>query len=108
MKEIITAGILFTIFLSLLIASIRSFREKGFLFNNAYIHASQKERENMSHKWKYYRQSGIVLLMVSLIFLLDGIAVLLSLDWTLYIVAAIVIITFIYAIVSSIIIGRKK
>ena len=83
MKEIITAGILFIIFILLFIASIRSFKEKGFLFNNAYIHASQKERENMSHKWKYYRQSGIVLLMVSLIFLLDGIAVLLSLDWTI-------------------------
>ena len=33
--------------------SIRSFQEKGFLFNNAYIWASKQERENGSFTYWY-------------------------------------------------------
>lgn len=48
MKETITASILFAISIFLFYMSIRSFMEKGFLFNNAYIHASKQEREKMN------------------------------------------------------------
>ena len=41
-----------------LIISILSFKEKGFLFNNAYIWASKQERDAMDKK-SYYRQSAI-------------------------------------------------
>lgn len=76
--------------------------EKGFLFNNAYIYASKQEREKMNKK-PYYRQSAIVFMLLGLIFLLNAIAVLLELNWLFYIVAAVLIVTLVYAVVSSII-----
>ena len=100
MKEIIVASILFAISIFLFFMSVRSFMEKGFLFNNAYIYASKEEREKMNKK-THYHQSAIVFLLIGLIFLLNVIAVLLKVNWIFYIVAAVVIVTLIYAIVSS-------
>jgi hypothetical protein len=106
MQEIIAAGIIFLIALIALWLSIRSFMEKGFLFNNAYIYASKEEREKMNKK-PYYRQSAIVFLLLGLIFLLNALATLLKVNWIFYIVVAVIIITIIYAIVSSITIANK-
>ena len=107
MKEMIAAGILFTISMLAFFMSIRSFMEKGFLFNNAYIYASKQEREKMNKK-PHYRQSAIVFLLLGFIFLLNAIAVLLGANWIFYIVIAVVIITLIYAIVSSITIEKNN
>jgi len=107
MKEIITASILFLISVFALFVSIRSFREKGFLFNNAYIYASKQEREAMN-KRPHYRQSAIVFLLMAIVFGLIGLAVLLNATWIFYIVVVIIIITLIYAIVSSIAIERQN
>lgn len=107
MKEIIIACILFGISAVTFIMSIRSFKEKGFLFNNAYIYASKQEREKMDKK-PHYRQSAIILLMIGIIFLLNGIIALLKLNWVFYIVMAVIVVTLIYAIVSSIVIEKKK
>ena len=101
MKEIIVASILFAISIFLFFMSVRSFMEKGFLFNNAYIYASKEEREKMNKK-PHYHQSAIVFLLIGLIFLLNAIAVLLKVNGIFYIVVAVVIVTLIYAIVSSI------
>jgi len=75
MKEIITASMLFLIAVLAFFMSIRSFREKGFLFNNAYLYASEKERETMNKK-PHYRQSAIVFLLLGFVFLLNGFAAL--------------------------------
>lgn len=107
MGEIIIACIMFVIAIGTFIMSLRSFKEKGFLFNNAYIYASRMERENMDKK-PHYRQSAIVFLMISIIFLLNGITVLLELNWGFYMVMAVVVVTIIYAVVSSIKIERKN
>ena len=107
MKEIIIASILFAISFFAFFMSIRSFKEKGFLLNNAYIYATKQEREKMNKKL-LYRQSAIVFLLISLIFLLDALAVLLKKDWIFLFVAAVVVITFIYAIVSSIRIDKSS
>ena len=107
MKEIICASILFLISAFAFFVSVRSFMEKGFLFNNAYIYASKQEREKMNKK-PHYRQSAIVFLLLGLIFLLNTIAVLLKVNWIFYIVVVVVIITLIYAIVSSIIIDKNN
>ena len=107
MKEIITVCILFLISIGTFIISVCSFKEKGFLFNNAYIYASKQERENMDKK-PHYRQSAIVFLLISIIFLLDGIAILLTANWVFFIVIAIAVVTIIYAIASSIAIERRK
>ena len=107
MKEIIVASILFAISIFLFFMSVRSFMEKGFLFNNAYIYSSKEEREKMNKK-PHYHQSAIVFLLIGLIFLLNAIAVLLKENWIFYIVAAVVIVTLIYAIVSSITIEKNN
>ncbi len=107
MKEIIIASILFAVSVFLFFMSARSFMEKGFLFNNAYIYASKQEREKMNKK-PHYRQSAIVFLLLGLLFLLIALAVLLEANWICYVGIALVIITLIYAIVSSVIIEKNN
>ena len=107
MKEIIIARILFAVSVFLFFMSVRSFMEKGFLFNNAYIYASKQEREKMNKK-PYYRQSAIVFLLFGIVFLLLALAVLLEAYWISFVGVAVVIITLIYAIVSSITIEKNN
>ena len=107
MKEIIIASILFAVSVFLFFISVRSFMEKGFLFNNAYIYASEQEREKMNKK-PYYRQSAIVFLLFGIVFLLLALAVLLEAYWISFVGVAVVIITLIYAIVSSITIEKNN
>ena len=107
MKEIIIASILFAVSVFLFLMSVRSFMEKGFLFNNAYIYASKQEREKMNKK-PHYRQSAIVFLLLGIVFLLLALAVLLEAYWISFVGVAVVIITLIYAIVSSIIIDKNN
>ena len=107
MKEMIITSILFAVSVSLFFMSVRSFMEKGFLFNNAYIYASKQEREKMNKK-PHYRQSAIVFLLLGLLFLLNALAVLLKANWIFYVGVAVVIITLIYAIVSSIMIEKNN
>ena len=103
MTNIIPACILFSIAAAAFILSFRSFREKGLLLNNAYLYASKKERETMDKK-PHYRQSAIVFLLVGIIFLLNGLAVLLELYRLSYIAIGVIIITAVYAVTS----GTKK
>ena len=107
MNEIIGASILFLVSVFAFITSIRSFMEKGFLFNNAYLYASKQERETMNKK-PHYRQSAIVFLLIGLIFLLIGLNMLFQTNWIFHIVIAIVIVTLIYAIVSSVMIEKNN
>ncbi len=107
MKEIIAVSILFIISVFSFFMSIRSFMEKGFLFNNAYIYASKQEREAMNKK-PHYRQSAIVFLLMGIVFMLIGLAMLFNADCFFYIVIAIIILTLIYAVVSSITIERRN
>ena len=107
MKEIIIASILFAVSVFLFFMSVRSFMEKGFLFNNAYIYASKQEREKMNKK-PYYRQSAIVFLLFGIVFLLLALAVLLEAYWIFFVSVAVVIIILIYAIVSSITIEKNN
>ena len=104
---IVGSIILFAMSVMAFVMSIRSFMEKGFLFNNAYIHASEQERESMDKK-PFYRQSGFVFLLIGIIFLLNGFNMLFDIKWVFYIIIAIVIITFVYAIVSSVVIGKNN
>ena len=66
----LTAGALFCL-------GIRHFMERGFLLNNAYIYASQKERQTMDKK-PYYRQSAVVFCLLGMIFVLIGFSVVLQ------------------------------
>ena len=100
MKEIILSCILFLIAIGAFVMSYRSFREKGFLFNNAYIYASKQERETMDKK-PHYRQRAIVFLLIGIIFLLNGVSVLLAAKWIFILVIVIAVIAIIYAIIYN-------
>ena len=105
--DIITAVILLVVSVLLFMASIRSFLEKGYLFNNAYIYASKKERETMNKK-PYYRQTAVIFFLMGMIFLLLGIAILLNAFWFTYITGLVILVMLVYAVVSSIAIEKEK
>ena len=107
MGEIIGAVILGIIAITCFVFSYLQFKEKGYLFNNAYIYASKKEREALDKK-PHYKQSGIVFLLIGLIFLVNAIDIVLQTSWLFYIVMAIVVFTIVYAIVSSVMIETRK
>lgn len=107
MKEYIAAGILFLISALAFFMSVRSFMEKGFLFNNAYIWATKQEREKLNKK-PHYRQSAVVFLLLGLVFLLNGFNLLFKTNWVFYIVLAVIVIAIVYAVASSIKIGKDN
>lgn len=107
MQATIAAGILFLIAAVAFVLSIRSFMGKGFLLNNAYLYASEKERQAMDKK-PYYRQTAIVMLLIGFIFMLNGFAALFPMDWISYAVGGIIIAAIVYAVVSGIVIERRK
>ena len=107
MEDIIVSSVLMTASLFLFIVSIRSFLEKGFLFNNAYLYASKKERETMNKK-PYYRQTAIVFFLMGITVLLIGCAILFDAGWITYLAEVIILIILIYAIASSIAIEKGK
>lgn len=107
-----TAAIVLAIFYVILSAgaftiSCRSFREKGFLFHNAYLWASKQERKTMNKK-PYYRQSAIVFLLLGIILLLMAIEVFFDLVWIFFIALAVGIAAIVYAVVSDARLGRKR
>lgn len=87
--------------------SYLQFHEKGFLFNNAYIYASKKERENMD-KRPHYKQSGVIFLLLGIIWLINAVDMVLKTEWLFYLFIVVAVITVIYAIISSIFIEKRK
>jgi len=106
MKEVFTL-IFFILSISAFVLSIRSFKNKGFLFNNAYIYASNSERERMDKK-PYYRQSAVVFLLIGIVFALIAVETLLETGWIVYIVLQILTAIIVYVIISSVLIKDKK
>ena len=107
MTRVIFSGILLAISIGASVLGVRSWKEKGKLFNNAYLYASDQERSTMDKK-PYYRQSAFVFLCVGLIFLLNAISVLLKAESFSLLSIAVAVLTLIYAIASDISIARNK
>ena len=107
MNEIIGASILFLVSVFAFIMSIRSFMEKGFLFNNAYLYASKQQRKSMDKKM-HYRQSAVTFLLIGLFSALNGFGVIFNVNWLHYISIIVILIAAIYAIVSSILFETRK
>ena len=107
MENIIGPIVLGIMSIACFVLSYLQFNEKGFLFNNAYIYASKQEREVMDKK-PHYRQSGIVFLLLGIIFAINAVDVILKTGWLFYIVIVIAVIAIIYAIASSVIIEKNK
>ena len=107
MEEIIVAIILGAIALGCYIIGCLQFLGKGFLLNNAFIYASEEEREKMDKK-PYYLQSGIVFCVLGTVFLLNAIYAVMHKSELFICVIALIVLAIIYAIVSSVIIESKK
>lgn len=88
-----------------LVLGVRSLREKGRLWNNAYLYASQKERETMDKK-PHYRQSGICFLLLAAEFLLLAADSVWHKDWMLPVEIGLAAAALIYAIGSSICLAK--
>ena len=59
-------------------------------------------------KKPHYKQSGIIFVSIGIIFLLDAIDIILQTGWLLYLVIGVAIVAIVYAIVSSIMIEKRK
>lgn len=105
--ELIIVVIVFIIAGFLLMISIRSFMNRGFLLNNAFIYASKEEREKLDKK-PYYRQTAIVFLLLSMVFVIVGLSVVLHDPGINLIEIPLIAATIIYAIFSTIRIQKKK
>ena len=100
MENMIIAGILTAVSLLAFVMGIRSYMEKGFLLNNAYIYASAQERKTKD--WKpYYKQSAVVLFLLGAAFLMIGLAVYFQIAWLYYIADVVLVIALVYAVVSG-------
>ena len=107
MQVFIGAVILGVIAIASFVFAYFQFHEKGFLFNNAYIYATPEEREKMDKK-PHYRQSGIVFVMIGIIFLINTFEMIFRTGWLAYGVVAVAVTAMIYAVVSSIMIEKNK
>lgn len=106
-SQIIVAAVLFAVAVVLAIFGIRQLRCKGFCFNNAYIYASKEEREKTDFT-PYYKQSGVVLLLLSGVFAVNCIHVISKLSVLFYVSMALTAAAVIFAVVSSVRTGKKN
>lgn len=95
------AAAVFLISATLAFLSIRHFLERGHLLNNAWIFASEKERETMDKK-PYYRQSAIVFCLLSILFLIIGLSLVLHSPRLCLLEIPVAVALIVYAIVSSV------
>ncbi len=104
---LITAIAVFLLVGGLFFLGLRQLLERGYLFNNAWIYATKKERESLNKK-PYYRQSGIVFCLLGLLFTVIGLSVILREDRLLWLEAALAAGAVAYAVASSIRIEKGK
>ena len=104
--ELITSIIVFFIAGVLLLFSIRSFLQRGFLLNNAYLYASKDERKTMNKK-PYYRQSAIVFCVLSALFLVIGLSLVFQNDKVLLLEIPLIVGVIFYAILSTVQINKR-
>ena len=107
MGNVIVGIVMFLLAAGAFFISFRSFREKGFLFNNAYIYASKQERERMDKK-PYYHQSAVAFLMVGAALALIGLSALLNIGWISFTGMAVALAAVVYAVVSETAIEKSK
>lgn len=107
MKELIAACVVFGFAGIWVILGIISLCKRGFLFNNAYIWASKKERETMD-KAPYYRQTGVVFILIGIMLALFGLDVMLKTAWIWLLGIVLGFGIGVYAIISTIQIEKRK
>ncbi len=104
----ITFGIIIFVVAALMfLFGAMQLKEKGPLLNNSYIYANKEQRRTMDKK-PYYRQSGIVFLMLGVVFIMMGIFCMTKNYIFLVLEAVVLMGVAVYAIASSIAISNKK
>lgn len=108
----IICGIFLVLAIGAFVISYFQFREKGYLFNNAYFWASQEERRRMDEKKEskkpHYRQSGFAFMLIGLIFLIYAVYIITHWIWMLAALVLTIIIAVVYAVISSIKMEQQK
>ena len=107
MEALIAACVVFAFAAVWVVLGIVSLCGKGFLFNNAYIWASKKEREQMD-KRPYYKQTGIVFILIGVMIAIFGLDVLFKAGWIWLLGLAFGLLIGVYAIVSTVAIENRK
>lgn len=106
-QELIALIFVFGISAVCAVISVRSFMQKGFLFNNAWIWADSETRKRMD-KRPHYKQSAIVFLLLTVVFAAAGINLITKNDFFFGVSAGVTIAAVIYAVVSSVRTEKKK
>lgn len=105
--DLVTAIVVFGFAGLMLVLAVLHFLEKGFLMNNAYLYASREQKKTMNKK-PYYRQSAIIFCVLSLVFIVVGLSFVLHNDRVLLLEIPLIAGAIIYAVVSSVLIGRYR
>ena len=106
MGVIITSAICSIVAIFCFSTAYRQHKEKGFVFNNAWLYASQRERENMDIRLKKraYLVSRNVFSLLGVLFSLLAATILFETSWLQYLgyslMGALAILLCIYAIVQ--------
>lgn len=82
------------------VISVMQLKEKGFLFNNAYIWASEEEREKLDKK-PHYRQSAVAFALCAAIFLAMAVECVLLTGWLWLATGALAIALLVYAVSTA-------
>lgn len=110
--QIVCSIIFLILAIGAFIISYLQFREKGYLFNNAYFWATREERqrmdENKESKKPHYRQSGFAFIFIGISILTFAAYIATSWIWMYIAFWMFIIITIVYAIISSIKIEQHK
>ena len=91
----------------LMAMGVCSWMEKGLLLNNAWLFASEQERETMD-KGPYYRQSAITFGLSGAIFLLLAAGIALDAVWPVAGAGLVAVATVVYALASTVSIEKAK
>lgn len=86
---------------------VRQWREKGFLFHNAYLCASEKQRESMDKK-PYYRQSAWIFWGISAVLFINAAEFALQSGWLGFLAAGAAAAVLVGAAASSWLLNKKK
>ncbi len=105
--NIVGAVIMGAVAIGCFVAAYMQYRGKGFLFNNAYLYASNEEQDSMDKK-PYYRQSAICIFLIGVIFVINAVDMIVNTDWLIYCVIGVVVVELVYAVVSTVRMEKSK
>lgn len=105
--QIIAGSVFFGLAGLMVLLAVRHFKCRGYCFNNAYIWASGEEREKEDFT-PYYRQSGVVFLMIALLSVLEGLYIILAFRPIIFGQIVTVEAMAFYAVSSTVRIGKEK